>query len=110
MDRPGAFSMYPSDPEIFLPQKSSSSCVRYPLNALVFRDRLLWRSGNVAWPQRHRVISDGAVLRFLFQRPKFAFGEETVHRTDQTIDVLMEIAPVINFRRIQKAQLLETFG
>jgi hypothetical protein len=25
MDRPGAFSMYPSDPEIFLPQKSEGN-------------------------------------------------------------------------------------
>jgi len=78
---------------------------------VVFRDDLLlWRSGNIARLERHRVISDEAVLRFLFQRPKFAFGEETVHGTDQTIEVLMEIAPVINFRRIQNFRVVRCFS
>src|SRR5215467_14691791 len=30
MDRPGAFSIYPSDPEIFLPQKSGGNLPHWP--------------------------------------------------------------------------------
>src|SRR5215470_14488993 len=50
------------------------------------------------------------VFGLLCQSTELGLSQETVHCTDQAINVLMEIAPVVDLGRIQKTHPLNTLG